>query len=149
MGGKMFTDLDSDAPYKREHRNQQSVPSAKAVEFSPRSLSPSDGRPSCAGLLAGIDHIPARPRCLPGFDFLGHGFFSFSAPFLVGHLKRVGPARQAKGCFLWGSQETSLVDLFLGGTANPEGGEAEAEARRAASAQGHSPSRRAREKKGD
>ena len=64
---------------------------------------------------------------------------------------RVGPARQAKGCFLWGSQETSFFDLFLGGTANPEGVRQrtdKAEARRAASAQGQSPSRRARERKG-
>ena len=61
----------------------------------------------------------------------------------------MGPARQAKGCFLWGSQETSQFDLFLGGTANPEGGRQQtdkAEARRAASAQAAFPSRRAREK---
>jgi len=50
---------------------------------------------------------------------------------------------------LWGSQETSLFGLFLGGTANPEGGRQptdKAEARRAASAQAAFPSRRAREK---
>jgi len=61
----------------------------------------------------------------------------------------VGPARQAKGCFLWGSQETSLVVQFLGGTANREGVRQltdKAEARRAASAQASFPSRRAREK---
>jgi hypothetical protein len=61
----------------------------------------------------------------------------------------VGPARQAKGCFLRGSQETSLSVLFLGGTANPEDGRHrtdKAEARRAASAQAAFPSRRAREK---
>ena len=38
--------------------------------------------------------------------------------------------------------------MFLGGTANPEGGEAEAEARSAASAQASFPARRAREKEG-
>ena len=56
-----------------------------------------------------------------------------------------------RAAFLRGSQETSLFDLFLGGTANPEGGRQQtdkAEARRAASAQGHSPARRAREKWG-
>jgi hypothetical protein len=50
---------------------------------------------------------------------------------------------------LWGSQETSLFVLFLGGTANPEGVRYltdKAEARRAASAQAAFPSRRAREK---
>jgi len=50
---------------------------------------------------------------------------------------------------LWGSQETSLFDLFLGGTANPKGVRQrtdKAEARRAASAQAAFPSRRAREK---
>jgi len=62
---------------------------------------------------------------------------------------RVGPARQAKGCFLRGCKETSRFDLFLGGTANPEGFRQQtdkAEARRAASAQASFPSRRAREK---
>ena len=61
----------------------------------------------------------------------------------------MGPARQAKGCFLRGSQETSRFDLFLGGTANPEGGcqqTDKAEARRAAGAQASFPSRRACEK---
>ena len=61
----------------------------------------------------------------------------------------MGPARQAKDCSLRGSQETSLFGLFLGGTANPEGGRQQtdkAEARRAASAQVAFPSRRAREK---
>jgi len=79
-------------------------------------------------------------------------FFSpFLRPFLAGQKGRVGPARQAKGCFLWGSQETSLLVLFLGGTANPEGVRQltdKAEARRAASAQASFPSRRAREKQG-
>jgi hypothetical protein len=74
-------------------------------------------------------------------------FFSFSAPvFSRGTQGRVGPARQAKGCFLRGSQETSRFGLFLGGTANPKGGIAEAEARCAASAQASFPSRRARQK---
>ena len=61
-----------------------------------------------------------------------------------------GPARQAKGCFLRGSQEISLFDRFLGGDRKLGGcrGGDKAEARRAASAQGQSPSRRAREKKG-
>ena len=56
---------------------------------------------------------------------------NFSSPAPVGKAER----RQAKGCFLWGSQETSpfwgslvthhlslVTDLmFLGGTTNPEG----------------------------
>jgi hypothetical protein len=48
-------------------------------------------------------------------------FSPFLPLVLAGHSKRVGPARQAKGCFLRGSQETSHFGLFLGGTANPEG----------------------------
>jgi len=46
------------------------------------------------------------------------------------------------------SHNFALSFLFLGGTANPEGGEAEAEARSAASAQASFPARRAREKRG-
>jgi hypothetical protein len=52
-----------------------------------------------------------------------------------------GPASRAKG---W---KLRFIVLFLGETGNPEGGEAEAEPRRAASAQGPSPARRAREKR--
>jgi hypothetical protein len=58
----------------------------------------------------------------------------------------VGPDRKAKGCFLRGSQETLLYRFVSLGTANPEGGEAEAEPRYVASAQGPSPARRARER---
>jgi hypothetical protein len=63
----------------------------------------------------------------------------------------VGLARQAKGCFLRGTKKkttTSLYRFVSWGTANPDGGEAEAEARSAASAQASFPSRRARENKG-
>lgn len=60
----------------------------------------------------------------------------------------MGPARKAKGCFLRGSQETSLYRFVSWGDRKPEGGEAEAEPRRAASAQGPSPARRARENEG-
>jgi hypothetical protein len=84
------------------------------------------------------------------FDLLDHLFFLlFCARFSRGTKGRGGPARQAKGCFLRGSQETSLLFLFLGGTANPKGVRQltdKAEARRAASAQASFPSRRACEK---
>jgi len=84
------------------------------------------------------------------FDLLDHLFFLlFCTRFSRGTKGRVGPARQAKGCFLRGSQETSRLVLFLGGTTNPEGGRQvtdKAEARCAASAQASFPSRRAREK---
>jgi len=66
---------------------------------------------------------------LPRFGFLGHGFFAFSAPLLAGHTKANGAASAGspaptrpdaigKGSFLRGSLKTSLVVLFLGGTAN-------------------------------
>src|SRR6516225_2347858 len=49
-------------------------------------------------------------------------FFSFSAPvFSRGTPRRVGPARQAKGCFLRGSQETSLYRFVSWGDCKPGG----------------------------
>ena len=48
--------------------------------------------------------------------------------------------------FVGEPRKLRFIALFLGGTANPEGGEAEAEARSAASAQASFPARRAREK---
>jgi len=77
-------------------------------------------------------------------------FFSFSAPVSRGARKgEWGLLASAKGCLFAGEPRTSLFDLFLGGTANPEGVRQrtdKAEARRAASAQAVFPSRRAREK---
>jgi hypothetical protein len=85
------------------------------------------------------------------FDLLDHLFFLlFCARFLRGTKRASGACSQVpRAAFLWGSQETSLFDLFLGGTTDPEGGRQrtdKAEARRAASAQAAFPSRRAREK---
>ena len=75
---------------------------------------------------------------------------TFCARFSRGTKRASGACSPApRAVFLWGSQETSLFGLFLGGTANPEGGRQrtdKAEARRAASAQAVFPSRRAREK---
>jgi len=75
-------------------------------------------------------------------------FFSFSALLLAGHPKgEWGLLARPRGAFCGGAKKLRSIVLFLGGTANPEGGEAEAEARRAASAQAAFPARRAREKK--
>jgi len=53
--------------------------------------------------------------------------FSLSALLLAGTQRRVGPARQAKGSILRGKpRNVASIVLFLGGTANPEGGEADA-----------------------
>jgi hypothetical protein len=87
------------------------------------------------------------------FDLLDHLFFLlFCARFLAGHQRASGACSQVpRAAFLWGSQETSVFVLFLGGTANPKGVRQrtdKAEARRAASAQASFPSRRAREKTG-
>ncbi len=84
-------------------------------------------------------------------DLLDHLFFLlFCARFSRGTKRASGACSQVpRAAFLWGSQETLLFDLFLGGTANPEGVRQrtdKAEARRAASAQAAFPSRRAREK---
>ena len=85
------------------------------------------------------------------FDLLDHFFFLlFCARFSRGTKRASGACSPVpRAAFLRGSQETSLFVLFLGGTANPEGGRQrtdKAEARRAASAQAAFPSRRAREK---
>jgi hypothetical protein len=50
-----------------------------------------------------------------------------------------GLLARPKAAFCGGAKKLRSIELFLGGTVNPEGGEAEAEARRAASAQGLSP----------
>jgi hypothetical protein len=57
-----------------------------------------------------------------------------------------GLLARPRGAFCGGAKKLRLIVLFLGGTANPEGGSAEAEPRRAASAQVFFPARRAREK---
>ena len=85
------------------------------------------------------------------FDLLDHLFFLlFCARFSRGTKRASGACSPVpRAAFLRGSQETSQFVLFLGGTANPEGGRQrtdKAEARRAASAQAAFPSRRAREK---
>jgi hypothetical protein len=85
------------------------------------------------------------------FDLLDHFFLLlFCARFSRGTKRASGACSQVpRAAFLRGSQETSIFVLFLGGTANPEGGRQQAdkaEARRAASAQASFPSRRAREK---
>ena len=59
-----------------------------------------------------------------------------------------GLLARPRAAFCGGAKKLRFIALFLGGTANPEGGGAEAEARRAASAQAAFPARRAREKKG-
>ncbi len=57
-----------------------------------------------------------------------------------------GLLARPRGAFCGGAKKL-LCRFVSWGTANPEGGEAEAEPRRAASAQGWSPARRAREKR--
>jgi hypothetical protein len=72
-------------------------------------------RGACVGPLAGLYRASRFPCCLPGFDFIGHGVFSFSARFLAGHSRRVGPARQLRGCFLCGAKKLCSSICFLGG----------------------------------
>jgi hypothetical protein len=88
--------------------------------------------------------------CLSGFDFLNHVLFLlFCTRLLAGHPKASGACSPGQGLLFAGEPRNfALSFCFLGGTANPEGGEAEAEARSAASAQASFPARRAREKKG-
>ena len=88
--------------------------------------------------------------CLSGFDFLDHVLFLlFCARLLAGHPKASGACSPGQGLLFAGeAKKLRFIVLFLGGTANPEGGEAEAEARSAASAQASFPARRAREKRG-
>jgi len=72
----------------------------------------------------------------------------FCARFLAGHSRASGACSPGQGLLLFarGAKKLRFIVLFLGGTANPEGGLAEAEARSAASAQASFPARRAREK---
>ena len=77
-------------------------------------------------------------------------FSPFLPLFSRGTKRRVGPARQAKGCLFAGEPRNFALRFVSWGDRKPGGCRRsdKAEARRAASAQGLSPSRRARENKG-
>jgi hypothetical protein len=82
-----------------------------------------------------------------GFDFVDHVVFSpFLDRFSRGTRGEWGLlARSRAAAFCGAAKKVRFIVFFLGGTANPEGGVAEAEARSAASAQACFPTRRARE----
>ena len=73
-----------------------------AVDFRHRSLS-AHVRAACDALLPGGDRTRFRRCCLPNCDFVGHAFSPFPPCFSRGTQGRVGPARQAKGCFFGGT----------------------------------------------
>ena len=86
------------------------------------SLSPAiAGRPDCVGPLAGLDRALRLLCCLPRFDFLGHGTFSFSAPLLAGHPEASGACSPGQGLLFWRTRKIWLYRLIFRRNLNPEG----------------------------
>ncbi len=56
-------------------------------EGSPKVFNGNQAGSACDGPLAGVGRACGFLCCLPGIDFLGHVFFSFSALLLVDHSK--------------------------------------------------------------
>src|SRR5207245_7381240 len=65
-------------------------------------------RAACVGPLAGLDRVRRLLRCLPRFDFLGHGLFSFSAPLLAGHPRASGACSPGQGLLFWRGRKISI-----------------------------------------
>src|SRR5712692_7936054 len=91
-----------------------------AVDLPSLSLS-APARAPCVGPVAGLDRLPRLLRCLTRFDFLGHGFFSFSAPLLAGHPRASGACSPGQGLLFWRGRKISLVRLIFRRSQNPEG----------------------------